>query len=383
MLSYAPSRDRNLFVRTNDIALLEKIQLDKAASYSGSEEKVHKSSLLDCIRYSPSKLGHDHHLLYIILQSFHRRNLPHASLHLDNIFISEDFIIDIGLPNPKIISLFYNINNECKINPPSPTGTCQISNSLSVMTWRWVIRDISNYDYCMFLNKMAGRRQGDPFNCAILPWVTDFTSQDGTSLRDLSQSKFRLTKGEVQLDTTYYSSMKDHLETVEKSFNPMCFDVSTSGFSKQYIPELFRSSCGFERYYSIDESKSKCLPTPARRTPKELLIRYVRPVYRPKEFPLNMARLYATTPDECIPEFFTDPTVFQSIHEDMPDLGIPEWCSNPEVFIKYHRDLLESDIVSNNLHAWFDLIFGFKVRFMQCLIPFTSFFRLMHSKNFL
>ncbi|VDM35625.1 unnamed protein product, partial [Hydatigera taeniaeformis] len=100
----------------------------------------------------------------------------------------------------------------------------------------------------------------------------------------------------------------------------------------------------------------------ARRTSVEDLQRYVRPVYRPEEFPTSLQRLYATTPEECIPEFFTDPKIFTSIHPDMPDLQLPEWFSGTiSDFLHYHRSVLESDAVSANLHHWIDLTFGFKL----------------------
>jgi WD repeat-containing protein 81 len=59
-----------------------------------------------------------------------------------------------------------------------------------------------------------------------------------------------------------------------------------------------------------------------------------------------MQRMYEWTPDECIPEFFYDETVFTSCHEDMPNIDLPHWCATPSDFIAYHRKLLESDNVS-------------------------------------
>lgn len=45
------------------------------------------------------------------------------------------------------------------------------------------------------------------------------------------------------------------------------------------------------------------------------------------------------------------------------DVKMPKWAeSNPDKFLEIMRKALESDYVSNNLHKWIDLIFGYKQR---------------------
>jgi len=74
-----------------------------------------------------------------------------------------------------------------------------------------------------------------------------------------------------------------------------------------------------------------------------------------------MQRLYQWTPDECIPEFYSDPRIFASLHSEMSDLALPSWATSAEDFICLHRDALESDRVSQQLHHWIDITFGYKL----------------------
>lgn len=97
----------------------------------------------------------------------------------------------------------------------------------------------------------------------------------------------------------------------------------------------------------------------ARRTPMQVLRQVVRSNFQPKEYPSSMARMYDWTPDECIPEFYTEPSVFKSVREDaMEDLALPPWCVDAHDFIRSHREMLEGDEVSRQLHHWIDLNFG-------------------------
>ena len=162
----------------------------------------------------------------------------------------------------------------------------------------------------------------------ILPWVVDFTSPTG-GWRDFTRSKYRLNKGDQQLDFTYGNGS------------------STDGLVKYHVSDILSEITYFVYY--------------ARRTPKKLLCRHVRSNWVPEEYPSAMDRLYTWTPDECVPAFYTDPTIFNSIHEDLPGLGLPDWVDTPEDFVKWHMGMLESDHVSSQLHHWIDLNFGYKL----------------------
>ena len=65
----------------------------------------------------------------------------------------------------------------------------------------------------MALNFLAGRRMGDPNNHPVMPWVYDFSSENA-GWRDLAKSKYRLCKGDAQLNNTYNSQVPHHISDI-------------------------------------------------------------------------------------------------------------------------------------------------------------------------
>lgn len=200
---------------------------------------------------------------------------------------------------------------------------------------KWQHGELDNFNYLMLLNHYAGRRVGDPNNHPIFPWVTDF-AHPTRSFRDFTKSKHRLNKGDDQLNFTYYSAMEESRRALEQDL-PIPHHVGDISTDVTYYVYM------------------------ARRTPRDVLCSHVRPRWVPEEYPASIEKMYMWTPDESIPEFFTDPLIFTSIHSDLPDLALPPWCYTPEDFITSHRRILEGDYVSSQLHHWIDLTFGYKL----------------------
>ena len=184
--------------------------------------------------------------------------------------------------------------------------------SLSEATQKWRVGCLSNFDYLMILNLHAGRTVGDPNNHPIFPWVMDFTHPDG-GYRDLSKSKHRLNKGDEQLDFTYLAAQEELRRAAPDQDTLVPHHISDISSDVTYYVYL------------------------ARKTPKEVLCSRVRPRWVPEEYPASLEKMYIWTPDECIPEFFTDASLFRSIHPDLPDLALPSWCQSPEEMIAFHR----------------------------------------------
>ena len=79
---------------------------------------------------------------------------------------------------------------------------CRTQIDIVELIKQWQLGHISNFDYLLILNALAGRRFRDPNYHLIFPWINDFTSPTN-NLRDLSQSKYRLNKGPL----SSYSSL--------------------------------------------------------------------------------------------------------------------------------------------------------------------------------
>ncbi|CAK4707946.1 unnamed protein product [Aphanomyces euteiches] len=93
---------------------------------------------------------------------------------------------------------------------------------------------------------------------------------------------------------------------------------------------------------------------------------------------------------ELIPEFFFLPEFL--INANRFDLGItqngevvndvilPPWAQgDPREFIRLHRRALESKFVSENLHLWIDLIFGYKQRGQEAIDALNMFMHMTYE----
>ncbi|KJH50236.1 Beige/BEACH domain protein [Dictyocaulus viviparus] len=235
-----------------------------------------------------SELGPDWVNLNTVLRHYHSNIEPYSQIHnfvvasISDVYFQLDrlqfYVID---PQFFCDNVFWLICDPFARNDdPYPHEDFDYQNDV---TLQWIDGSISNYDYITILNKAAGRVRGEIYNHPVFPWVCDFKQKDG-GWRDLTRTKYRLTKGDDQL-----------------------------GFVVEWVP---------------------------------------------REYPASMVRMYEWTPDECIPEFYDDPSILISQHADMPDLELPSFVSSPAEFIEWHREMLESDEVSRDLHEWIDLNFG-------------------------
>ncbi|XP_078593902.1 WD repeat-containing protein 81-like [Branchiostoma floridae x Branchiostoma japonicum] len=300
-------------------------------------------TVADCVVFSPAMFANSYaKQLFVLYQILHAVLSCHDLGVLCGELSLQDLALDgklwVRLPAPDCRRRVAKAGNVVKNNQVTTTKDLTWEESeLRSLTHKWVHRRMSNFDYLMVLNRFAGRRMCDPNHHPVLPWIMDFTQPQG-GWRDLTRSKFRLNKGDHQLDLMYES------DNVVPS-------VSHDVGSHAHVPHHITDVLSDITYYVYK----------ARRMPKTVLCTNVRSNWVPEEYPMSMQRIYEWSPDECIPEFFSDPTIFQSLHTDLPDLEVPSWCSSPQDFVEKHRAALESEFISLRIHHWIDLTFGYKL----------------------
>lgn len=300
-------------------------------------------TLENILHYSPKVLKSDWHIRFLLYQLLsalayiHALGLAHGSICPSNILLTESCWLLLNVRD-KWRNQEDPIISSSKISCHVESCPCQALYADLKLSpsedWhsdfkRWWSGEMSNFDYLLLLNRLAGRRWVDHTFHTMMPWVIDFSvkpdENSDAGWRDLRKSKWRLAKGDEQLDFTYSTSEIPH------------------HVSDECLSEL--AVCSYK----------------ARRLPLSVLRSAVRSVYEPNEYPSNMQRLYQWTPDECIPEFYIDPRIFTSLHAGMSDLSVPAWATSPEEFISLHRAALESDRVSREIHHWIDITFGYQM----------------------
>ncbi|XP_035021728.2 lipopolysaccharide-responsive and beige-like anchor protein isoform X4 [Hippoglossus stenolepis] len=244
---------------------------------------------------------------------------------------------NFGLPQTRRISL------------ATPKQLFKASN----MTQRWQRREISNFEYLIFLNTISGRTFNDLNQYPVFPWV--ITNYDSAELDLTLPSNFRdLSKPIGALNPKRAAFFSDRYESWEDDQVPKFHygtHYSTSSFTMMWLLRMEPFTTFFLNFQGGKfDHADRTFSSVAR-------------AWR------NCQR---DTSDvkELIPEFYYLPEMFVNsnrynlgVMEEgsvVSDVELPPWAKSPEEFVRINRLALESEFVSCQLHQWIDLIFGYK-----------------------
>ncbi|KAI0503555.1 hypothetical protein KFK09_014489 [Dendrobium nobile] len=217
---------------------------------------------------------------------------------------------------------------------------------------RWARWEISNFEYLMELNTLAGRSYNDITQYPIFPWIlADYYSktlnlEDPSSYRDLSKPIGALNPDRLKKFQERYSTFDDPIipkfhygSHYSSARTVMYFLFRVEPFTTLSTKLGGGSGRADQMFSDIGHSWNNVLE--------------------------DMSDV-----KELVPELFYLPEILSN--ENNIDIGInqsgrrqdsvklPPWADNPVDFIYLHHRALESEHVSSHLHEWIDLIFGYK-----------------------
>merc|ERR1719474_576733 len=225
------------------------------------------------------------------------------------------------------------------------------------VTQRWVRGEISNFQYLMSLNTLAGRSYNDLMQYPVFPWVlADYDSEEldltnPSTFRDLSKPMGAQTAARLDQFKKRYRDWDDagtdsppyHYGThYSSAMIVSSYLVRVEPFTQHF---LHLQGGHFDLADRMFHSVAEAWESSSRN---------------------NMADVRELIPEFFyLPEFLTNRNNFdmgtKQSGEPLNDVLLPPWAKNdPREFIRVHREALESDFVSANLHKWIDLIFGFR-----------------------
>ncbi|XP_018021999.1 uncharacterized protein LOC108678159 isoform X2 [Hyalella azteca] len=259
------------------------------------------------------------------------------------------FVCNTERDREKILEELHQIN---KIEFP-----LHLKDPLGDATKAWQSRKMSNFDYLMTLNSLAGRTYNDLNQYPIFPYVlADYTSDT--------------------LDLSNVSSYRDLSKPM-----PVQTPEREELFRQRYENSAEISVDGFQHHYSSLYSNCVVVPNYLVRLPPFTLFflhfqggKFDEPARTFQDLEQTYNKITRDTLvdfKEAIPEMYYLPEMFyngerldlkaRSDGSVVDHVLLPKWCrGDRRTFVLCHRAALESPHVTANLPSWIDLVFGFK-----------------------
>jgi hypothetical protein len=223
---------------------------------------------------------------------------------------------------------------------------------------KWINHEIGNFEYLMMLNTIAGRSYHDLCQYPIMPWVI---SQYTEPTIDLSDPKnYRdLSKPMGAINPTRLAEFLSRFESLHENFAET--EIPAFMYGSHYSTMV-----GVVLHYLVRLEPFASLHKEMQAGHFDVCDRLFSSI--PRTWTHNTTQLSEVK--ELTPEWFTQPNMFRN--KNAYDLGttqdgktideveLPPWAATPEEFVKIMSIAMESEYVSQHLHEWIDLIFGYK-----------------------
>ncbi|KAL1223624.1 BEACH domain-containing protein C2 [Cardamine amara subsp. amara] len=228
---------------------------------------------------------------------------------------------------------------------------------------RWARWEISNFEYLMQLNTLAGRSYNDITQYPVFPWIISDNSSvsldlsNPSTFRDLSKPIGALNPERLNKFQERYSSFEDPV-------------IPKFHYGSHY------SSAGAVLYYLARVEPFTTLSIQLQGGKFDHADRMF------SDIPGTWNGVLEDMSDvkELVPELFYLPEVLTNENSiDFDAVKLPPWAKNPVDFVHKQRKALESEHVSAHLHEWIDLIFGYKQRGKEAIMANNVFFYITYE----
>ena len=243
------------------------------------------------------------------------------------------------------------------------------------ITNMWKDKKISNFEYIMYVNILAGRSMNDITQYPVFPWVLSNYVSDDIDLnnegnyRDLTKPMGALNEERLQDFLERYNSFVDNI-------------IPPFMYGSHYS-----TAAGVVLHYNVRLHPFAGLHRQLQGGNFDVSDRLFSSIARTWE----MCTSALSEVKELTPEWFSGNgeflrngnsfnfgTMQDGVKVD--DVVLPPWAKgSPERFVEVNRAALESDIVTNMLPDWIDLIFGYKQRGQAAVDNNNVFFYLTYA----
>ncbi|TMW67793.1 hypothetical protein Poli38472_007465 [Pythium oligandrum] len=307
-------------------------------------------------------------LKYVNVKQFYRvrYQLRPIAIELFDTFGSTFFLqFETSAEREELVKLLFQmpIVNSVFWNPVLRSSALSLSlkRMRHAMTKRWIKGQVSNFEYLMNLNTLAGRSFNDLTQYPIFPWVlSDYKSEfidldQESTFRDLSKPMGALGENRAALFRERFAAMNHDMP-----HGPM--DTPAFHYGTHY------SCSAYVINYLIRMEPFAKLARDLQSGSFDHADRLFRSI--PSSWDSASSENLQDV-RELIPEFFFLPEFLYNANnfdlgttqsgEVVSHVKLPPWAhGDPREFIRLHRRALESKYVSEHLHLWIDLIFGYK-----------------------
>ena len=258
----------------------------------------------------------------------------------------------------------------------------------SKLTQRWQKREITNFEYLMHLNTISGRTYNDLNQYPVFPWILAYYPNKGDENPDINLIHTINSDPSHPHTPIVFRDLKKPIGALDSKRLEQILERYHS-FHDDKMPSFLYgshySNAGIVMYYLLRFEPYASLHVEFQAGKFDFPDRLFYSIGQTWKTCLNSLSCYK----ELTPEFFYQPSILDNINgydlglkqdgESVNDVVLPAWAADSAEFIRIHRLALESEYVSQNLHHWVDLIFGYKQKGKAAIDANNVFFHLTYE----